>query len=258
MEDKHNEQPSSNSRRRFLKYSGTAIGGVIVGGVIGRALSDGFGSTSEVPAPTPTPATELPAAGAFNQAPMFFTQSQLQMTEAAAELIYPKDELGPGAAELGVAFYIDHQMASPWGVNAREYRMGPFVQGEVTQGNYQSIGRHQLFTMGLQSMEEASRQKYDKGFMDLTEEEKTAILTLMEKGEVAVVNGVTGKTFFNMLRTLTMEGVYSDPLYGGNKDMLGWKMRKYPGNQMSYTEIMDKDQFIVMEPRSLRDHFAAH
>jgi gluconate 2-dehydrogenase gamma chain len=55
---------------------------------------------------------------------------------------------------------------------------------------------------------------------------------------------------------MTMEGVYSDPVYGGNKNMLGWKMRQYPGNQMSYTNIMEKTEFVVIEPRSLHDHFA--
>ncbi|SFK95866.1 gluconate 2-dehydrogenase gamma chain [Paenibacillus sp. 1_12] len=256
MEEKHTEQPSSDSRRRFLKYSGAAIGGVVVGGVLTKALTNGFNKPSETPAPA-APVNET-ATMDYNQAPMFFDQTQLQITEAAVECIFPKDDLGPGAAELGVAFYIDHQMSSRWGVNAREYRIGPFVKGEVTQGDYQSIRRNELFTMGLQSLEEESRKKYSKGFVELAEEERIAILTMMEKGEIMVVNGVTGKTFFNMLRSLTIEGAYSDPLYGGNKNMLGWKMRKYPGNQMSYTEIMEKEEFVLMEPRSLRNHFVTH
>jgi gluconate 2-dehydrogenase gamma chain len=256
MADRRNDQAPSDSRRRFLKYSGTAIGGAVVGGVIGGVITGGFRKNpQEAPAPAPEPVKPAPA---FDQAPMYFNQLQLQLTEAAAERIYPKDETGPGAAELGVAFFIDHQMASPWGINAREYRMGPFVKGEVTQGDYQIIRRNELFTMGLQAMEDASKQKFNKSFTDLADEEKDAILTSLEKGEVTVINDVTGKTFFNLLRRLTIEGVYSDPMYGGNKNMDGWRMRKYPGNQMAYTNIMDKGEFVVMEPRSLHDHFAAH
>ncbi|MBP1992333.1 gluconate 2-dehydrogenase subunit 3 family protein [Paenibacillus eucommiae] len=251
MAEQHTKQPPDGSRRKFLKYSGTAIGGAIVGGVIGGAFTGGFRKNPAAPAPS-----EVQPAADYNRAPMFFNQAQLQMTEAAAERIFPKDELGPGATELGVTFYIDHQMASPWGINSREYRSGPFVRGEVTQGDYQSISRNEVFTMGLEAMEEASQKKYTKSFIDLTDEEKDAILKALESGEIMVVNGVTGKTFFNLLRRLTIEGVYSDPLYGGNKNMEGWKMRKYPGNQMSYTDIMEKDQFVLMEPRSLRDHFA--
>ncbi|TBL72715.1 gluconate 2-dehydrogenase subunit 3 family protein [Paenibacillus thalictri] len=256
MAERQNQQPPSGSRRSFLKYTGTAIGGVVVGGVIGGAIAGGFRKKTETPAPE-TPAAPAPASVDFNQAPMFMTQQQLQIAEAATERIFPKDELGPGAAELGVAFYIDHQLASPWGVNAHEYRMGPFVKGEATQGDYQSIARHELITMGFQALEEESKKKYqNKSFIELADAEKDAILTSMEKGEIMVVNGITGKTFFNLLRQLTLEGVYSDPLYGGNKNMQGWKMRKYPGNQMSYSNIMEKDEFVAMEPRSLHDHFA--
>ncbi|MNI22650.1 Gluconate 2-dehydrogenase subunit 3 precursor [compost metagenome] len=254
MADRLNEQPPDGSRRKFLKYSGTAIGGVVVGGVIGSAISGGFNKKQAVPAPEPTkPSSAID----YNRAPMFFNQAQLQVTEAATERLYPKDDIGPGAAELGVAFYIDHQMASPWGVNAREYRVGPFLKGEATQGDYQSLLRRDLFTMGLQALEDESKKKYTKSFIELADEERDAILTSMQKGEIMVVNGAMGKSFFNLMFNLTMEGVYSDPLYGGNKNMLGWKMRKYPGNQMSYTDIMEKDQFVVMEPRSLRDHFTA-
>ncbi|TVY10423.1 gluconate 2-dehydrogenase subunit 3 family protein [Paenibacillus cremeus] len=258
MADKRVDQTPDDSRRRFLKYTGTAIGGAVVGGVIGSAITGGFKKKNAAPAPSPSPAPQAQASVDFNVAPMFFNQAQMAIAEAAAERIFPKDESGPGAAELGVAFYIDHQLASPWGVNARTYRMGPFVKGEVTQGDYLSIQRHELITMGLQSLEDTSKSKYSKSFVELAPEEQDAILTSMEKGEINVVNGVTGKTFFNQFRVLVMEGVYSDPLYGGNKNMLGWKMRKYPGNQMSYAEIMDKDQFVAMEPRSLHDHYAAH
>lgn len=253
LAEKKMDSSPDHSRRRFLKYTGTAIGGVVVGGVIGSAVSGGFTKKSAVPSPSASPQAQ--PAGDYNRAPMFFNQTQLQMTEAASERIFPKDDSGPGASELGVAFFIDHQLASPWGVNARTYRTGPYVKGEVTQGDYLSIQRHELITMGLQSMEETSKSKYSKSFVDLAPEEMDAILTSMEKGEIQVVNGITGKTFFNLFRTMVMEGVYSDPLYGGNSNMQGWKMRKYPGNQMSYTSIMDKDQFIAMEPRSLHDHF---
>ena len=58
-----------------------------------------------------------------------------------------------------------------------------------------------------------------------------------------------------MLRSATLEGVYSDPLYGGNINMNGWKMRDYPGNQMAYAEIIEQD-FKKIAPQSLRDHLS--
>ena len=56
-----------------------------------------------------------------------------------------------------------------------------------------------------------------------------------------------------MLRSATLEGVYSDPLYGGNNNMGGWKMRDYPGSQMAYTDIITKD-FKKISPQSLKNH----
>lgn len=240
-----------NSRRRFLKYSGAAIGGVVATSVIAGCTIGGKKTETPPPVETPKPLAD------FNEAPMFFNQTQLQITEAATERLFPKDDNGPGATELAVAFYIDHQLAGQFGNNVREYRVGPFGHGEATQGDYQSIARHELFTMGLQSLDDESKKKYSgKGFTEIADADRDALLTSMQKGEITVVTGITGQTFFNLLRMMTMEGVYCDPVYGGNKNMMGWKMKKYPGNQMSYTEMIQKDEFVAMEPRSLHDHFA--
>ncbi|PQP86671.1 hypothetical protein CPT76_30200 [Paenibacillus sp. AR247] len=84
------------------------------------------------------------------------------------------------------------------------------------------------------------------------------MLTSLEKGDIEVINGITGKSFFDLLRNMTLEGVYADPLYGGNVNMEGWKMRNYPGNQMSYAKIVGEDAFAKTDPLSLHDHLATH
>ena len=53
---------------------------------------------------------------------------------------------------------------------------------------------------------------------------------------------------------MTIEGAYADPVYGGNKDMMGWKMKEYPGPRLGYLEEIDKEEFILKEPESLRDY----
>ena len=35
--------------------------------------------------------------------------------------------------------------------------------------------------------------------------------------------------FFNTVRTHTIEGTFSDPYYGGNRDFVGWALLGYPG-----------------------------
>jgi len=248
-------KPQDESRRKFLKYSGTAIGGVVVGGVIGGIIGSNMKGGQKEPAAPPnepnTPAS--PADRDYNQALMFFSQDQFLTTEAAAERIFPKDELGPGAKELGAAFFIDHQMAGGYGFNSRDYMSPPFYKAESSQGYQLTFKRRELFALGLDALNEYSEQKYKKTFAKLAPEEQDAVLTAFEKDDVNL-KGVPASTFFTLLQNLTIEGVYSDPLYGGNKNMGGWRMRNYPGNQMSYTEQIDKEEFFKMEPLSLHDH----
>lgn len=41
--------------------------------------------------------------------------------------------------------------------------------------------------------------------------------------------------FFTTVHTDTIEGMFSDPHYGGNRDMVGWALLGYPGSQRSYS-----------------------
>jgi gluconate 2-dehydrogenase gamma chain len=247
------QKPQDESRRRFLKYSGTAIGGVVVGGVIGGIVGSSLKKTAKEEEPAKPDTTSDAPDRDYNQALMFFTQDQFQIAEAASERIYPKDENGPGAKELGVAFFIDHQMASAYGINGRDYMSPPFHPSEASQGYQLSFKRKELLALGLNALNDYSDDTYSKPFTKITPEEQDAVLTAFEKNEVKL-KGVPAATFFNLLQNLTIEGVYSDPLYGGNKNMGGWKMRNYPGNQMSFYDVIEKEEFIKMEPLSLHDH----
>ena len=57
----------------------------------------------------------------------------------------------------------------------------------------------------------------------------------MESGTLAL-EGVDARTFFKLLLQNTKEGMFSDPIYGGNKDMAGWKMIGFPGARYDYRE----------------------
>ncbi|MFF2483416.1 gluconate 2-dehydrogenase subunit 3 family protein [Paenibacillus sp. NPDC058071] len=253
--DKRNNgrgQPEDVSRRNFMKYTGTALGGAVVGGLIGGVIGNSMmGKEPNAPAVPGEPETKQPVS--FTQALMYMTQEQFQITEAAVERIFPADDLGPGAKALGVAFFIDHQLAGPWGINARDYMTGPFHEAEATQGYQLGFKRHELIAMGLNKIRDYTTEKYQKRFTELTPEEQDAVLTALEKDEVKM-KGVPSSTFFQLLRQLTIEGVYADPLYSGNRNMDAWRMRNYPGNQMAYTDYIDKDEFVKLEPQSLANH----
>jgi len=238
-----NEQPVS--RRNFLKNSGLVIGGLVVGGVAGSLLN-------RTPAPQQPGTTPAPMAD-FNQALMYFTPEQFKVVEAACERIFPEDENGPGAKVLGAAYFIDHQLAGDWGFNARDYMSDPFYPGEVTQGYQGRLKRREIFDIGIQEMNNYSNSTQQKRFYELAPEQQDTVLKAFESDEVKLTT-ISASAFFKMLRASTLEGVYSDPLYGGNKNMDGWRLRNYPGNQMSYAQVIEQDKFVKMAPLSLRDH----
>ncbi|MDY0396197.1 gluconate 2-dehydrogenase subunit 3 family protein [Virgibacillus halophilus] len=185
---------------------------------------------------------------------MFFSQDEFKTTEAAVERIFPKDDNGPGAIDLGVAYYIDHQLAGSYGFNSRDYMEPPFYHGEKEQGYQGRLKRREIFRIGLRELQNYAKQKHKKTFRELEAEQQDEVLSDFEKDK-AKISTVSASGFFSMLRSVTLEGLYSDPLYGGNINMDGWRMRNYPGDQMNYINIIEKD-FQKIEPQSLHDHMS--
>ena len=238
------------SRRSFLKNSGLTVGGLIVGGAVGTLIGRETNETTTTEKPKQGAAPQGTGNVNANAALMFFTPNQFDITNAAVERIFPADDNGPGAQELLVAYFIDHQLASGWGMNAKEYMSGPFYPGEETQGYQGILNRQEIFTVGIETLEKHSLEKYKKTFIELSEEEQDGVLTDFQEGNVEM-KGVSSSYFFNLLRSTTIEGVYADPLYGGNANMAGWQMKNYPGHQMSYFNMIEQDEFEVIEPKSL-------
>lgn len=234
------------SRRKFLKNSSYAVGGLVGGGILGSVFGANLLDNPEK--------EQAVVESEYNQALMYFTNKDtFNVLQEATERIFPKDDLGPGAIELLAPFYIDHQLAGVWGQNTKEYMQGPFFQGEPTQGYQTHLKRHQIFDIGLAALEKHSQDTFSEAFVKITDEEKDQILTDFEDDKIKLP-GITASFFFSLLRSATLEGIYADPLYGGNKNMDGWRLKEYPGDQMSYLDQVDAEEFIEIEPSSLRDH----
>src|SRR5438105_631492 len=52
--------------------------------------------------------------------------------------------------------------------------------------------------------------------------------------------GVGATAFFNLLRSHAIAGFFADPVHGGNRDMVGWKLIGFPGAQMSYAQSISQ------------------
>jgi gluconate 2-dehydrogenase gamma chain len=226
----------SNSRREFLKKMGITVGAVALSGGLGKLAVNASDTTSTTTTPTLK----------------YFTQEQFAIVEAAAERIFPVTEEGPGAKALGAAFFIDGQMAGPYGSNARMYTGGPFG-GTSTQGPQTALNKKDIITRGITALENYSQTTYGKSFIDLDVQTQDSVLQKCVDNQIPI-DGINSRAFFNLFRNLTIEGLYSDPIYGGNKNMDGWRMKRHPGHQESYRSIIDKEEFVLIEPQSLESH----
>lgn len=238
-----NEDEKKMSRRRFVKNSSYAAGGVIGGGILGSFLGINWDDSKNDKS---APEKENP-----NRALMYFTsEADFNTLGAATERIFPENDSGPGAIELGVPYFIDHQLAGAYGYNTQEYMQGPFPKGTDYQGYQTPLKRHEIFMEGIRGLNRESNKTFDSSFRDIEGDQKDQILMDFEADKVKL-KGVKASMFFNLLKGATMAGAYSDPLYGGNINMEGWKMKEYPGHQMSYLDEIDNEDFTVIKPKSL-------
>ncbi|KAA0966306.1 gluconate 2-dehydrogenase subunit 3 family protein [Sporosarcina sp. ANT_H38] len=253
------------SRRQFLKNSGLVAGGVVGGSLFGGLLTKQFQKQPVV--------NNQKETANLQEARMFFSRKEdFEILSAATERIFPKNDNGPGAIELAVPFFIDKQLAGSWGINAKEYMKGPFIQTQQVQGNqdkqgpntetqlptptarYQTrLNRGEIFILGLRKLDSVSQEKFGMKFVEAKGDQQDEVLHMFEENKVSL-KGVDAKTFFSLLLQSTLEGAYADPLYGGNKDMMGWKMKEYPGPRMGYLGQIEEKEFIVMNQESLKDY----
>ena len=236
-----------SSRREFLKKSGYVTGGLIGGSVLGGVIGSEIWNPDEDVAPE--------VAQQFDQALQYFkSNADFDILSQATERIFPADENHPGAIDLGVPYYIDHQLAGQWGINAKEYRLGPFYKGDPTQGYQTQLKHHEIFDVGIEALDTYSQSNFNNNFTKLEAEQQNEVLNAFDANKVDMTV-ISSSLFFELLRKLTIEGVYADPLYGGNKDMQGWRMKEYPGVQLTYTDLIESEDFIEIEPMSLHDRF---
>lgn len=239
------------SRRDFLKTTGIATGALVGGGIIGGLVGYNVNKPGGKVEHTETHGGGNAATQDVNRGLMFFTnQKEFHILSQAVERIFPEDDLGPGALGLGVPYFIDNQLAGNYGSNAKEYMQGPFFAGESTQGYQSRLTRAEIFRQGIAKMDEEAQKRFKKEFTDLDGKQMDEILTAFQKNEVDM-KGVASVFFFKLLRTATLEGAYSDPIYNGNVNMDGWRMKGFPGHQMAYINVIEDEKFQKIEPQSI-------
>lgn len=182
---------------------------------------------------------------------IFFNPEEASFIAAAVERLIPADETGAGAIDAAVPEYIDRQLAGAWGAGDRLYRSGPWREGTSTQGYQLSYTPAELFRHALRGIADDLKTHGGTPFHKLNAARQDAYLKSLEKGEVDL-GGVPSKVFFESLLDMTIEGYFCDPVYGGNKDMVSWKMIGFPGAYASYYQLVDRHGMrFDREPMSL-------
>lgn len=169
----------------------------------------------------------------------FLTPPEQAFVEAAVERLIPSDEHGPGAREADVAFYIDQQLRGAWGTGAGQYRQGPWTAGTPEQGYQLNMTPQQLYRVGIAQTNGYCKQRYGKTFDQLSGAHQEEVLQGLEKGTIELAD-VPAKTFFAFLFENTLEGFWADPLYGGNRNGVGWKQIGFPGVAAAYVGIIER------------------
>ena len=168
----------------------------------------------------------------------FFRPDEAEFVSAAVDRFIPPDEEWPGAVGAGVVDYIDQQMAGKWGSAGYMYWHGPFKEGTPTQGYQLPFTPADLFRRSLAAINDHFSAQ-GTPFHKLSPDEQDSYLKMLLTNGTTL-NGVPSKVFADFLFQHTVEGFFSDPIYGGNRDMVGWRMLGFPGPYADYYELIDK------------------
>jgi gluconate 2-dehydrogenase gamma chain len=191
------------TRREFLTIPASALGGVLLYTLAHEPL-------------------RLQAQEGNVKVPLrFFSAAEARAIAAACERIFPSDASGPGAKEAGVVIYIDRQLAGPYGADKYRYTKGPFFESYPEHGYQAQANPRETYRAGILQL--------GTNFADLAPGEQIEKLQAIEKTH-----------FFQLLRAHTIEGMFSDPMHGGNAGLIGWQLIGYPGPRMSYKQDLDQ------------------
>ena len=227
-------------RREFLK---SAVAG-------GAAAAAGTASVA-----LPQTAQAQPAAAPAAAGYAFLNLDEAAFVEALVDHMVPADDLTPKGTDLGINIYIDRALAGGWGKGERLYQQGPWKPGVPSQGYQLPLTPAQLYRAGIEATNAHCRKTYGKSFDKLDETQRQEVLLGMSAGKVSFDSGLPVRVFWSALYQTVMEGMFADPIYGGNKNKAGWKLIGFPGAIAVHREnvVKYRDKKFPTDPQSIAD-----
>ena len=199
--------PPDETRRAFLKGTVAGAGAVAAGASLVQRAE------AQMPGPMAMEHAHQSAADESGaKVGAFLSLADSAAIDALSERIMPGAPGKAGARDSGVLNYIDLALA----------------------GAYADL--QEFYRRGCAALEAHCRASYAKSFAELDAPAQDAIIVAMIDGKVPTFTWPTAQAFFATVRTHTMEGMFADPVYGGNKDFAGWRLVGFPGAQPVFTE----------------------
>jgi gluconate 2-dehydrogenase gamma chain len=234
------EHGSVVATRRLILKASLTLPALAVLGCTRRSTEAATETSSAAPAAA-EPADRL----------VFFSGAERAFVDAATGRLIPDGDDGLGARAAKVTFFIDRQLAGPYGQASAWYMQGPFAKGTPEQGYQLGLTPAQLYRAAIGDIDSHCQEKLGKHFAALAPADQDETLHGLEKGDIDLPHA-SAKDFFDMLLKNTQEGFLADPLYGGNRDFTGWRLVGFPGPRYNYMfEITQYGKPYVMPPVGL-------
>jgi gluconate 2-dehydrogenase gamma chain len=227
------------ARREFLKVA--AAGGA-------AAATAGAAPAAAV--------AQQPAASNAAPAPVygFLNLEEQAFVEALVDHMVPADDLTPKGTDLGLNIYIDRALGGAWGRGDRLYMQGPWKIGVPSQGYQLPLTPAQLYRAGIEATNAHCVKTYHKTFDKLGDAQREEVLAALSTGKLDL-GALPSRTFWTTVYQTVMEGMFSDPIYGGNRNKAGWRMIGFPGALAVNHDNVEKyrDKPFPVEPLSIAD-----
>jgi gluconate 2-dehydrogenase gamma chain len=244
-------------RRTFLKGAVAGSAAAVIG-----ALPQPVPAQQDAPAPAqqdaPPPAqlgAPAPAQSTTSVAYAHLNLAEQAFVEALVDHMVPADALSPKGTDIGINIYIDRALAGGWGKGERLYMQGPWKLGVPSQGYQLPLTPAELYRAGIAAANVFCVKTYGKSFDKITESQREEFLLGLQAGKVTFENGPPARVFFTTMYQTVMEGMFSDPIYGGNRNKAGWKIIGFPGVIAVHYQNVEKfrDKKYTADPVSIAD-----
>jgi gluconate 2-dehydrogenase gamma chain len=202
-------------------------------------IASAAGAAALIPVPAALGANTVatvPASAAVADTPIAQTTGYTQLgpeeaafVEALVNVLCPADSLTPNGTDCGLAIYFDRQLAGDFGKGGRMYSHGPWIAGKPQQGYQLPLKPAEFFNAGIAAARGAAHARYGKPFEQLAAADADEFLADIAGGKVTETRVSLADWFAQLVYPLFQQACFADPVYGGNRDKVFWKLIGYPG-----------------------------